>query len=319
MLRITIHGALATLTASLALGALSGCVFQVGDAVVTERARDEARVDLPGGGPSDVGEDPSSPSDPADPATNDPNDPSDPGEPAAPLPPWDSTQPFTGARDGRIVGTIGPAVGLNLPTDIAHVYDDGYYTQIEVFALRSDGRRVMLALQIQTDGEDGPFFVPGVGKRMKLGYTTAGYVGALACEGPDSGDPSEPFGDTPFDEEPCEVGVDTEQDPENPANVLRVTVQAVFADADGDCPEDPGAGVGDGDFGEEDLPDMDGDGDGDLCDDDDEPTDPSDPSDPSDPTDPGNPPPSEPTDPNDPGSGGGVNPLTATATFSMTR
>ncbi len=298
-----------------ALAALSGCMFQVGpDAVVTERDGD-ARVTLPGGAPADVDDpaDPNDPSsDPSDPSN--PADPGDPSGPAQPLPPWDSSTPFTGARDGRIVGNIGPATGLNLPTDIANVYDDGYYTQIEVFALRSDGRRVMLALQVQTDGESGPFFVPGVGKRMKLGYTTAGYVGALACEGPDSGDPEEPFGDTPFDEEPCEVGVDTEQDPENPSNVLRVTVRAVFADANGDCPEDPGAGVGDGDFGEEDLPDMDGDGDGDLCDEDDDDEELP----PGDPTDPGNPPPSEPTDPND-GDGGAVNPLTAQATFSLTR
>jgi hypothetical protein len=293
--------------------ALSGCAFQVGpDAVTTDRAQGDAQVNLPGGAPDALG-----PSDENDPGPGGPGDSGAPGDetsqPSAPLPPWDSSQPFTGARDGRIAGTIGPAAGFDLPTDIANVYDDGYYTQIEVFALRSDGRRVMLALQVQTDGEDGPFFVPGVGKRMKLGYTTAGYVGALACEGPDSGDPSEPFGDTPFDEEPCEVGVDTEQDPENPANVLRVTVQAVFADANGDCPEEPGAGVGDGDFGEEDLPDFDGDGDGDLCDDDEDPSDPINP--PSDP-EPSEP---EPTEPTEPGSGGGVNPLTATATFSMTR
>lgn len=316
MMRMRVPSSLAAAAAFALTGALSGCAFQVGpDAVTTDRAQGDSDVSLPGGAPGNFGDasgndDPAN-DDPSDPGTNQPGD---VDEPDVPLPPWDSSTPFTGVRNGRIVGTIGPASNLDLPTDIARVYDDGFFSQIDVFALRNDGRRVMLQLQVDTFG-NGPFFVPGVGKRMKLGYTTAGYVGALACEGPDSGDENEPFGDTPFDEEPCEVGVDVEQDPDDPQNALRVTVQATFADDNGDCPADPGSDVGDGDFGEEDLPDLDGDGDGDLPDCDAGDDDIDEPSDPSEPTEP----PSEPTDPSDPGSDGGVNPLSASTSFSLTR
>ena len=61
---------------------------------------------------------------------------------------------------------------------------------------------------------DGPFFVPGVGKRLRPGSMSSGSFFALACEGPDSGDEDEPLGDTPIDEEPCDVSVDTKQNPE---------------------------------------------------------------------------------------------------------
>ena len=234
-----------------------GCVLQLG-APAEEAARREARplpvgaasVDVDDLKPADEGDDVVV----GDPAT----------APAPTLPPWDNTRLFTGARDGRLVGTIGPAANLDLPTDILQTFDDGYYTEIAVFAVRSDGRRVMLQLGIDNADDDGiPFFVPGVGKRLRPGYTTAGNVGALACEGPDSGNPDEPFDGTPFDEEPCDVGVDTEQDPEDP-QALQVTLQATFRDANGDCPDAPGGDLGDGDFGEEDLPDLDNDGDGDL-------------------------------------------------------
>ena len=221
----------------------------------------------------------------------------------APLPPWDATRLFTGAQQGRIVGDIGDAANLDLPTDIVHVYDDGYYTQVEAYARRSDGQRVMILLQV--DSLTGSsFFAPGIGKRLATGYTTAGNVGALACQGPDSGDEDEPFEDTPFDEEPCEVSVDTEQDPGDP-QALRVTVQATFADANGDCPEEPGAGDGDGSVGEEDLPDLDGDGDGDLTGNGDDVTQP-------------NPNPGTGGDGGTAGGGDSFHPL-ATSTFVMTR
>ena len=218
------------------------------------------------------------------------------GEPSLdPLPAWDHSLFFTGGRDGRIAGTIGPVANMDRPTDIVHIYDDGYYTEIEVFALSTDGTRVMIQLQVDSINGEG-FFVPGVAKRLRPGYTTAGNVGALACAGEDSGNTVQPFlNDPAFDAEPCEVGVDTEQDGDQP-QALRVTVQATLPDENGDCPEAPGAGIGDGDFGEEDLPDLDGDGDGDL---------------PGGVDDPSQPPPGG-------GGAGGSHPL-ATAAFVMTR
>lgn len=176
------------------------------------------------------------------------------------LPPWDASRPFTGISDGRILGQLGPLTNLDLPSDIATLTDLGYFSEVSVFAARADGRRVMLRLQAQNN--DGtPFFVPGVGKRLTPGYSQTVNIAALGCEGTDSGDADEPFEDTPFDEEPCDVSVDTEQDPDAPETLL-VHIQASFADASGECGDAPG-GDGDG-FGEEDLPDLNGDGDGDL-------------------------------------------------------
>ena len=229
--------------------ALSGCIFQVGPEVLSERPD---RIARKGTAPGDNAEAPGAGGDVVD----------MPGAPEAeapqtaapePMPPWDFSTRFAAIRDGRILGNIGPATGLNLPTDIAHVYDDGFFTQLAVYALRGDGRRVMLQLQIDNFGE--PLFVPGTGKRLRPGYTDGRVMAALACEGSDSGDPEAPLEDTDFDEEPCDVGVDTEQNPEDPST-LRVTLQATFADDNGDCLDDEGP----------DLPDLDDDGDGDLPD-----------------------------------------------------
>jgi hypothetical protein len=298
--------------ATAMLTALGGCVVQLGDnSASAHRAAGQAAV-------RDVDVDDDFVADPNNPAVVVADD--DEAPAPAPLPPWDTAPLFTGARDGRISGAIGPASNLDLPTDIAHVYDDGYFTEIAVYALRNDGQRVMIQLQIDSiDGQ--PFFHPGIGKRLAPGYTTAGNFSAMACMGPDSGDEDQPFEDTPFDDVPCEVGVDTEQDPDAP-QALVVTVQAVFADENGDCPEAPGGGLGDGDFGEEDLPDLDGDGDGDLpgCGDNDggggdndgdlPGADTGDGSD----VDVGGDPSPEPN----PGSGDGFHPL-ASSTFTMTR
>ncbi|MDP2343505.1 MAG: hypothetical protein Q8O67_21275 [Deltaproteobacteria bacterium] len=279
---------------SMAAALTSGCVFQLGKQVERQGAPGERAAirDF------DVSEDDVAADEPADDAVVGVDDDSAP----APLPPWDTTRLFTGARDGRIVGTIGPSSNLDLPTDIVHVFDDGYFTEVAVFALRSDGQRVMLMLNVDSADGDG-FFKPGIGKRMSTGFTTAGNVTALACQGPDSGDRAQPFADTPFDEEPCEIGVDTEQDPGDPQALL-VTVQATFADENGDCPDAPGGDLGDGDAGVEDLPDLDGDGDGDLpgCNDDDAPT----------PGDPGTP------NPDDGAGGDNFHPL-ASSSFTMTR
>jgi hypothetical protein len=255
-------------------------------------AQDSPVVDRAQDGPLDQQND-----DPADPA-DDPEDPTligpggDDEEPNGTLSQWDSSRPFTSIRGGRMKGTIGAAQNFDLPSDIAFVYDDGYFTQVEVYALRSDGQRVMI--QLQSDNAVGePFFVPGIGMRFRPGYVDGRFVGALACQGPDSGVEAMgmAFADTPFDEEPCDVGVDTEEDPEG-GNALNVTVQATFPDENGDCPDVPDDDDGDGDA---DLPDPDGDGDGDL------PVD----GEPGDGSTPGG------------GDGSGAYPLSASATFKM--
>ena len=183
-------------------------------------------------------------------------------QPDAPLPAWDSSRPFVAASGDRFAGTVGPARDLDLPSDLALVYDDGWYTQVEVYALRSDNTRVMLSLAISTESGQ-PFLVPGLGFKFHPGRVRNADVWSLGCEGPASGSTQMGtiFADTPYDEEPCEVGVDTEQDPENPG-ALVVTLAATFDD---NCEEPPAGDGGDtgGDDGVE-LPDDDGDGDGDL-------------------------------------------------------
>ncbi|MBI1946993.1 MAG: hypothetical protein HYS27_14955 [Deltaproteobacteria bacterium] len=187
--------------------------------------------------------------------------------PAAPLPEWDSSRPFVAALGNRFAGNIGSTHDLDAPADLAFVYDDGWYTQVEVYARGANGQRVMLSLAVSTvDGT--PWLVPGLGFKFRPGQVRNADVWSLGCEGPESGSSQMGtiFADTPYDEEPCEVGVDTEQDPENP-DALTVTLAATF---DADCPEtgdpgEPGGDVGEpgGDDGT-DLPDGDGDGDGDL-------------------------------------------------------
>lgn len=179
-------------------------------------------------------------------------------QPNQPLPAWDSSKHFVGAAGDRFAGDLGSSRDLDLPSDLALVYDDGWYTQVEVYALRSDNTRVMLSLAISTqDGQ--PFFVPGLGFKFRPGQVRNADVWSLGCEGPASGSTQMGtiFAETPYDEEPCEVGVDTEQDPENPEALL-VTLDATFAE---DCEDVPGEdGGGDG----VELPDEDNDGDGDL-------------------------------------------------------
>src|SRR5882757_3491037 len=48
-----------------------------------------------------------------------------------PAAPWDPSAPFTGLRTGHIRGAVGYAA-VDDPTDLATVYDDGYYAQVEV-------------------------------------------------------------------------------------------------------------------------------------------------------------------------------------------
>jgi hypothetical protein len=220
---------------------LSACAFQVDPEVVRQSPREERPVPdaIPspddGDVPGDVVDEPA------------------PVEETPPLPPWNASRPFQSLEDGRVRGTIGAVANADLPADLASLYDDGYFTQIDLYALRSDGQRVMLQLQLAA-GVNGPVLQPGVGFRAQLGPRADGsYLYALGCQGPDGED--EPFADTPFDEEPCDVGVDTERDPENPDQLL-VTIAATFADDNGDCPDVPGGDVG--------LPDGDNDGDGDL-------------------------------------------------------
>ena len=212
--------------------------------------------------------------------------------PETPLPAWDSSRPFVMAQGDRFAGDIGSSQNLDVPADLAFVYDDGWYTQVEVYARGSNGQRVMLSLAISTtDGT--PWLVPGLGFKFRPGHVRNADVWSLGCEGPESGSTQMGtiFADTPYDEEPCEVGVDTEQDSENPG-ALTVTLAATFAE---DCEDvgDPGGDVGDpgGDDGV-DLPDDDGDGDGDL------------------------PPPGEGGTGGDTGSGG-AGPLDVTSSFSL--
>src|SRR4051812_35952377 len=61
-------------------------------------------------------------------------------------PAWDASRTFRGITDGHIGGSVGPT-DVDAPADLAYVYDDGYYAQLEVYALRTDGVRVMLSLQ----------------------------------------------------------------------------------------------------------------------------------------------------------------------------
>jgi hypothetical protein len=258
---------------------LSGCAIDIIDSEAPI-ARDEARDRA--GGPSGLA--PSDLNDQLAPGVDAP-----PAEPApAPviLPPWDDSTIFAGLRDGRVAGDFGPIVGVNLATDITHVYDDGYFTQIDVYAVRDDGQRVMLQLQVES--YQGPFFVPGIGKRMRNGFGDGGYAWALGCAGPDGGSDVQPFMDTPYDEEACDIAIDTEQNTDDPT-ALSVVLHATFRDGDGECPDMPS----DGDM---DLPDEDGDGDGDL---------------PAD----GLPPADDPASPLGPGGGGG--PL-ATSSFTLT-
>ncbi len=181
--------------------------------------------------------------------------------PDAPLPPWDASRPFVAAAGERFAGDLGAFQGINLPADLALVYDDGWYTQVEVYALRSDNTRAMLSLAVSTS--DGtPWLVPGLGFKFHPGHVRNADVWSLGCEGPASGETQMGtiFADTPYDEDPCEVGVDTEQDPENP-EALVVTLAATFDD---NCETDPGDPSGDGGDDGVELPDDDGDGDGDL-------------------------------------------------------
>jgi hypothetical protein len=197
------------------------------------------------------------PDDPADPTSR----PDDPSQPGTSTPSWDASRVFRNAVGGRIKGTIGAVRNADLPSDLAFIYDDGWFTQIEVYARRSDGQRVMIQLQADNTGRS-PFFVPGVGLRFVPGYVAGRFLGALACQGPDSGRPQMgmAFADTPYDEEPCDVSIDTEENPDEPGT-LDVRVLATLPDQNGDCPSGPSDPDGDGG---EDLPDLDGDGDGDL-------------------------------------------------------
>lgn len=192
--------------------------------------------------------------------------------PATPLPEWDPSLPFLAAEGDRFAGDIGSSLDLDVPADLAFVYDDGWYTQIEVYAYGNNGQRVMLSLAVST-ADGTPWLVPGLGFKFRPGHVRNADVWSLSCEGPASGSTqmSTIFADTPYDEEPCEVGVDTEQDPENP-DALIVTLAATLADDCDETTDPPGGDVGDpgGDTGEPggddgvDLPDGDGDGDGDL-------------------------------------------------------
>lgn len=258
---------------------LTACAFQVEDLNLLDDRRD----DVPDARGADE-----------DPTLDDIGDRDTTTPPDAPLPPWDASRPFVAAAGERFAGDLGSSRDLNLPADLAMVYDDGWYTQVEVYALRSDNTRVMLSLSVSSsDGQ--PFFQPGMGFKFRPGRVRNADVWSLGCEGPASGSTQMGtiFAETPFDEEPCEVGVDTEQDPENP-DALVVTLAATFAE---DCEDVPG-----GDSGGEDgvdLPDTDGDGDGDL------------------------PPPGEgggeggSTPGGDSGSGGGAGPLSASASFRL--
>jgi hypothetical protein len=219
------------------LAAAAGCTLPAESGLREDVARDHPRQLLPGELPRDL----TLPED------------------VDPLPEWDPSLPFVGLGDGRIQGAIGSSTDLDLQSDLSSVYDDGYYTQIEVYARTIEGKRVMLQLGVAR-GDGGPLLQPGLGFRTTLGYLSdSTYVGALGCEGMDTlASEGVPFTFTEFDEEPCEVGVDTERDPENPDELL-VALSATFSDAGGACPRaSVGGGTG------LDLPDEDGDGDGDL-------------------------------------------------------
>ncbi len=196
-----------------------------------------------------------------------------------PLPAWDPTRSFVAAVGDRFVGDLGTSQNLDAPADLAFIYDDGWYTQMEVYARGSYGQRVMLMLAIST-ADGTPWLTPGMGFKFRPGHVRNADVWSLGCEGPETGNTQMGmiFSETPYDEDPCEVAIDTEQDPENPG-ALRVTLAATF---DEDCEDDvgdPGGDDGaddgdDGDGGDDvgdpggddgvDLPDDDGDGDGDL-------------------------------------------------------
>lgn len=236
--------------AALAPLVLTACAFQVEDLDVLDNPRDEVPD------PRQTDQD-STPGD-----LDDIDDPDTTPQPNEPLPAWDPTRHFVAASGDRFAGTLGSSQNIDLPADLALVYDDGWYTQVEVYALRSDNTRVMLSMAVSTsDGQ--PFFKPGLGFKFRPGRVGNADVWSLACEGPASGSTQMGtiFAETPYDEEPCEVGVDTEQDPENPG-ALVVTLAATFAE---DCEDVPGGEDGEdgGDPGV-DLPDDDGDGDGDL-------------------------------------------------------
>ena len=275
------------------VAALTGCAFQVDPETVPWRAPGARAPAHPG-----------THADKPDPTTS-------PETPAPPLPAWDASAPFTGLADGYIGGHVGPTA-VESATDLASVYDDGYYAQIEVYALRSDGVRVMLQLQVE-NGFDGPFLQPGRAIRMVPGATKDGaQILGVGCSGPDSGagDANDAFAYTDFDEEPCDTGVGTTQDPNDP-QTLDVTLAATFADDQGNCDPLPGdngdgtapmPGAGDGSGGGA------GDGSGGGCG--------------ADPTDPGATDPGA-TDPNgdagnDPGSSDARHPL-AIASFRLTR
>lgn len=270
---------------------LTGCAFQVEALEALTKPADEVpdlddERDRPG-----VGE-----------TGRDPTD-------QAPLPAWDPTRSFVAAVGDRFAGDLGSSQNLDTPADLAFVYDDGWYTQLEVYAHGSNGQRVMLMLAIST-ADGTPWLVPGLGFKFRPGHVRNADVWSLGCEGPETGNTQMGmiFADTPYDEDPCEVGVDTEQDPENP-DALRVTLAASFGE---DCEDDVGEPGGDdvgepgGDDGTDggtdggvdggdegvDLPDDDGDGDGDL------PT----------PGDDGS---------VDDGTGGGAGPLDVSASFTL--
>ncbi|MDP2340291.1 MAG: hypothetical protein Q8O67_04985 [Deltaproteobacteria bacterium] len=71
--------------------------------------------------------------------------------------PADFSGPITGARDGHLLGDIGPAEGINAPATRINSWDDGTYLAVDAVAQLED-RAAMLFLSASNAAE---LFVPG--------------------------------------------------------------------------------------------------------------------------------------------------------------
>jgi hypothetical protein len=178
----------------------------------------------------------------------------------------DARTPYSGVEGARILGAIGDAGGLDNETDIERLYDDGWLTTLDLYALIDGDRRVMLQLAAASD-TGSSLIQPGLGRAFNAFAARDGLgVGGLACVGTDSGDAEAPLASTSFDATPCTIAIDAEADESG----TRVSVAAWLPEAgegcrvvdDGDCA--PGMQTGRG-CAAVDLEDLDGDGDGDLA------------------------------------------------------